>query len=64
MVFQSISHVSLKEDVKKSRRKQTSLSDSNCCPEPFSYTAIVAYCAGGFAVEALYDSNQVGIDGV
>ena len=38
------------------------MSDSNCCPEPFSYTAIVVYCAGGFAVEALYDFNQVGID--
>ena len=62
MVFQSISPDSLKEDVKKSRRKQTSLFDSNCCPETFSYIAIVAYCTGGFAVEALYDFNQVGID--
>ena len=61
MVFQSISHDSLKKDAKKSRWKQTSLSDSNCCPEPFSYTATVEYCAGGFAVEALYDFNQVGI---
>ena len=62
VVFQSISHDSLQEDVKKSRWKQTSLSHSNCCPKPFSYTAIVVYCAGGFAVAALYDFNQVGID--
>ena len=32
------------------------------CPEPFSCTAIVVYCAGGFAVEALYDFNQVVVD--
>ena len=38
MVFQSISHDSFKEDVEKSRWKQTSLSDSSCCPEPFSYS--------------------------
>ena len=61
MVFQSISHDSVKEDVENSKWKQSSLSDSNC-PEPFSYTAIVVYCAGGFAIEALYDFNQVGVD--
>ena len=60
--FSKASVMILEEDIKKSRWKQTSLSDSNCCPEPFSYTAIVVYCAGGFAVEALYDFNQVGID--
>ena len=38
------------------------MSHSNSCPEPFSYTAFVVYCAGGFAVEVLYDFNQVDID--
>ena len=62
MVFQSISPDSLEEDVEKSRRKRTFLSDFNCCPEPFSFTAIEAHCASGFAVEAPYDYSQVGID--
>ena len=38
------------------------MSDSNGYYEPFSYTAIGVYCADGFAVEALYDFDQVGID--
>ena len=62
MVFQGISHASVMKDDKKSMRKQTSLSDSNFYPEPFSYTAIAVYCMSGFAVEAVYDFNQVGID--
>ena len=62
MFFQSISHDYLKKDVEKSRWKQISLPDSNCSPETFSHTAIVVYCAGGFAVKALYDFNQVGSD--
>jgi len=62
MVFQCICHDSFKEDVEESKRKQAATPDSRTCPKPISYLTVEAYCAGGLAVKASYDFDQVSID--
>ena len=64
MVFQSINNDFVKDDVEREGESRHSCVTPTVLLNHYftCHTVFIVYCASDFAVKALYDVNQVGIE--
>ena len=62
MFFQGIRHDPFEKNVKEGGWQKTSLPNSDCCSELFSYAVIYLDCTCSLVMELLNDANQICTD--